>query len=754
MTVVAKSFAILLVLLLTGSCSALWPEDRETEERLSAFPTDELPLESEVSLRWNDYQVPYIEAENDHDLAFTLGLVHAHLRGAQLTLLRHLSSGRLAEIAGPPATDIDHALRILDFGYAAEEIEANLPDETRRWVQAFVDGLNHYQQQRGETPPEYGLGGLEDEPWTIRDVLRIGRLAGADVNWLVYFALLEERGDPEFQQLWRRALEAGQNGTASFRGTDRQQALSDILAGSSRSGSNTVVVSPERSASGGALIASDPHLGLNLPNLWILAGLKSPNHQAVGFMVPGLPFVAVGRNPEMAWGGTHMRAASSDLYDVSDLPEDEIQVSETEISVRLWFDETRQVRRTPYGPIITDADVVPNGADETLALRWVGHEPSDELTALMRANRASTPEEFRSALESFALSPQNMLIADRAGNIGHIMATFQPVREDFPPDDLVLDPAERDNRWQGFHRTSDLPFILNPDKGFLASANNKPSEAGPPMGYFYSPDERVRRLQQFVADRRDITLDDLAELQRDTRSLGAARLANTLMQAIREANLHGENADFLAPLETWNGDYAASARAPVVFETLLYHLWPRVQGVENSSELASAVNEWNYILAYLQQDLEKMTPEARRSALSDSLEAAEEDARDYSSWGEIHRLSAAHSLANLPVIGSFFEYGNYPVGGSRETVMKTAHGLVNERHSARYGSQARHLSDLSDPDANYFVLFGGQDGWLGSANFMDQVPLWREGDYIQMPLTQARITEAFPTRMRLHGGGG
>lgn len=754
MTAVAKFFAILLVLLLTGGCSALWPDDRETEERLSVFPTDELPLESEVSLRWNDYQVPYIEADNDHDLAFTLGLVHAHLRGAQLTLLRHLSSGRLAEIAGPPAVDIDHALRILDFGHAAEEIEANMPDETRRWVQAFVDGLNHYQEQRSEDPPEYGLGGLEDEPWTVRDVLRIGRLAGADVNWLVYFSLLEERGDPEFQQLWQRALEAGQNGTVSFRGTDQQQALSDILAGSSRSGSNTVVVSPERSASGGALIASDPHLGLNLPNLWILAGLKSPNHQAVGFMVPGLPFVAVGRNPEMAWGGTHMRAASSDLYDVSDLPEDEIQVSETEISVRFWFDETRKVRRTPYGPIITDADVVPNGADETLALRWVGHEPSDELTALMRANRASTPEEFRAALESFALSPQNMLIADRAGNIGHIMATFQPIREDFPPDDLVLDPAEPDNRWQGFHRTSDLPFILNPDKGFLASANNKPSEVGPPMGFFYSPDERVRRLQQFVADRRDITLDDLAELQRDTRSLGAARLATALLQKIREADLHEDHADFLAPLETWNGDYAADARAPVVFETLLYHLWPRIQGAENSSELASAVNEWNYILAYLQQDLEKMTPKARRSALSDSLEAAAEDARDYSGWGEMHRLSAAHSLANLPVIGSFFEYGNYPVGGSRETVMKTAHGLINERHSARYGSQARHLSDLSDLDANYFVLFGGQDGWLGSANFMDQVPLWKEGEYIQMPLTQDRIVEEFPTLMRLQADGG
>ncbi|MGM0561907.1 MAG: penicillin acylase family protein [Pseudomonadota bacterium] len=754
MTLAARLLAPLLILLLAGGCNALWPDERTTDDRLSVFPTEDLPLKQQVTLRWNDHQVPYIEAGNDHDLAFTLGLVHAHLRGAQLSLLRHVSSGRLAEIAGPPATEIDHALRILDFGYATEEIEADLPQETRIWVQAFVDGLNHYQAQRQEPPPEYGLAGLESEPWTVRDVLRIGRLAGTDVNWLVYFSLLAERGDPEFQRLWNRALEAGQNGTVSFREGSQQQALSDFLGGLSRSGSNTVVVAPERSASGGALIASDPHLGLNLPNLWILAGLKSPDYHAVGLMVPGLPFVAVGRNPEMAWGGTHMRAASSDLYDVSDLPADEIDVRQTDISVRFWFDETRQVRRTPHGPIITDAEILPNGANETLALRWVGHEPSDELTALLRANRATTPEEFRAALESFALSPQNMLVADRAGNIGHIMATFQPVRKVFPPPDLVLDPANPDSLWQGLQRTSDLPFILNPEKGFLASANNRPTDAGPEMGYFFSPDERVRRLRQYVGERRDITLDDLAELQRDTRSLGAETLSKRLLKAIRSDGLFEDHADFLAPLEDWNGDYAAEARAPVVFESLLYHLWPRIQGVDKESDLADAVNGWNYILAYLEEDLAALSPEERATALSESLQAAREDAEAYPRWGDMHRLKAAHSLANLPVIGGFFEYGDYPVGGSRETVMKTGHDLVNARHAARYGSQARHLSDLSDPDENYFVLFGGNDGWLGSANFMDQVPLWRQGDYIRMPLTRERIVEDFPRRMQLRAGDG
>jgi penicillin G amidase len=101
------------------------------------------------------------------------------------------------------------------------------------------------------------------------------------------------------------------------------------------------------------------------------------------------------------------------------------------------------------------------------------------------------------------------------------------------------------------------------------------------------------------------------------------------------------------------------------------------------------------------------------------------------------------------VLGRFFKYDSFPVGSSRETPMKTAHGLVNDEHGAFYGSQSRHISDLGDPDANWFLVFGGQDGWMGSENFDDQVPLWRERRYIRLPLTAAAVAEAHPTVQRL-----
>jgi penicillin amidase len=109
----------------------------------------------------------------------------------------------------------------------------------------------------------------------------------------------------------------------------------------------------------------------------------------------------------------------------------------------------------------------------------------------------------------------------------------------------------------------------------------------------------------------------------------------------------------------------------------------------------------------------------------------------------MHHLRVVHPLSMVPILGSKFEFVELPGNGSSNTIQKTGHEITNKRHRATYGSQARHISDLSDPDANYFVLLGGQDGWLGSKNLLDQVPLWREGKLIQFPLNKATLIKQF-----------
>ena len=157
-----------------------------------------------------------------------------------------------------------------------------------------------------------------------------------------------------------------------------------------------MVIDGSHTASGKPMIASDPHLGLRLPNLWLLAGVKSPSMQVVGMMPAGLPIFGLGRNPEAAWGGTNLRGASSDLIDIEAVGYSEADlVTETRpLKVRWWPDTQSEVQISPVGPVISDAPLLGLDRDQLLAIRWVGHDTTDEITAFLHAARATSWQNF------------------------------------------------------------------------------------------------------------------------------------------------------------------------------------------------------------------------------------------------------------------------------------------------------------------------------------------------------------------------
>ena len=251
------------------------------EQRLADFPSQDLGIAKPVNIRWNHQAVPYIEAHSAEDAAYCLGLVHYHLRAAQIEVALRLAQGRVAEMLGPPAVGLDHALRLLDLTGAARTCEAALSSDTRRWLERFVEGLNDGQARLRRRPREFRWLAIRPTPWSVTDVLTVGRLAGADVNWSSYLSLLRRRAEDGFNRLWQRLRIIG--------GT-----LSVPITRVARSGSNSVAVGPARTRSGAAMMANDPHLSQTLPNFWVLAGVRYPGCQMVGLMPAGLPFVGVG----------------------------------------------------------------------------------------------------------------------------------------------------------------------------------------------------------------------------------------------------------------------------------------------------------------------------------------------------------------------------------------------------------------------------------------------------------------------------
>jgi len=217
------------------------------EERLAMLPRTGLPMERRVAIRWNQHQVPFIEAETDNDLAVALGIVHAHLRLGQLELMRRLAQGRVSEMIGSIGIEVDRLLRTLDVGRAVPATLAAMPSATRAWLDSFVRGLNHYLMRAAALPLEFDLFGLRREFWSITDILALGRLISVDVNWIVSFRLGKFPGDADWPLLWRRLLQADNISCWADQGNAGRDdsALSHMIGAALRSGSNSFVVAPE-----------------------------------------------------------------------------------------------------------------------------------------------------------------------------------------------------------------------------------------------------------------------------------------------------------------------------------------------------------------------------------------------------------------------------------------------------------------------------------------------------------------------------
>lgn len=720
-------------------------------DRLANFPRHGSPLERPVEVRWDGHQIPFIQATTDHDLAVSLGLVHAHLRLGQMEIMRRIAYGRVSEMIGPVGLDIDHTLRIIDFPYAVPDMLRRLPARTHDWLSGFVTGINHALMSRGTAlPHEFHLFGLKREPWSVSDVLAVGRLVGWDFMWLVWLRLLKAREAPEWPHLWRRLVnaDAAPMPEPVGRGMLAAAALAGMLSVNNRHGSNSLAVSRGRDGQPATWIASDPHLDLSLPSNWLIAGYRSPSYHAVGLMIPGLPFVALGRNPWIAWGGTALHAITSDLVDISHVPESAIARRTQMITPRWSHPRAVTARWSPLGPVLSDS-VFYRAAGDRVALRWVGHQPSDEISAMLAVNRARNWDEFRAALDGFAIPAQNLVFADRDGNVGHAGAAWVPKDVPPAPKDLVTHADE--HPWVDFLTAADLPARFNPPSGFVVSANDRPVDTDLVIGRFFASRDRLERLSTLLDQASQIDFAQLAGIQQDVEVASARRLAHVLAEMARAAapaRLGDDRERVVQALASWDGIYASASEGAAAFEVVLYHFARLFYPPRVFAAYAAVWALRNLIRADVEAADPRQVGPVVRNALGRAARAVQGR-----TWGDLHRLRVRHPLGAVPVAGRRYRYFDFATSGGSESVMKTANGLAGGRHAVHYGSNARHISELADPDGNYFVLFGGQDGWFGSTTFADQIPLWKKGEYVQVPLRPETIRKTFPFAMTLRPGG-
>ncbi len=689
-----------------------------------------------------------IEAQSLADLFFAQGVVHAQERLWQMEFQRRLGAGRLAEVLGPAALETDKFMRALGVYRAARAAYRALSPEIRDQLDAYVAGINAYLAANPPLPLEFRLLGFRPEPWTPEDALVWAKV----MSWELSKNYEEEL--TRYRLLARGLTKARINElmppypedaptvlkSVAARPAPADEKQAETLLAADRAffphleASNNWVLAPQRTATGGALLANDPHLRLTAPSVWILMDLKAPGFHAVGASFPGLPGIVIGRNDHVAWGVTNMGADVQDLYVLEEAPggyryRGEVRpyrVRREVIRVRGRSPVELRVRETVYGPVISDVVQVPGA--KPLALRWVSLDPGDTtLEAFLRLNRARNWEAFKAALRYYVAPSQNFVYADREGNIGYIAPGRIPIRK---PGHTGAYPVPGTGAWdwQGWIPFEALPQVYNPPEGYIVTANHKPVPKDYPylLGVDWAEPFRAERIETLIRSRPRHDLKSLQAIQLDEVSL----LYWAFRPVLERLRPKSERARaWQERLLAWDGDTGAKSEEASVFEAWYTEL-SRLPEAEVGERYWK---EPRYLLRAMLRGDAACTARGVGCLefAAEALEAAlARLGLEVKPWGQLHPAVFAHLVMSKdPRLRRLFER-RVAHGGDRYTVNV---GIYRPEDFRMYwGPSYRELVDLAHPERSLFIHPMGQSGNVMSRHYADLLPLWARGAYLPM----------------------
>ena len=574
--------------------------------------------------------------------------------------------------------------------------------------------------------------------------------------------------------------------------------LPQLLGRGDGIGSNSWVVDGEHSGTGQPLLANDPHLGVSVPGTWVQMGLHCTTVSAdcpldvAGFTFSGVPGVIIGHNADIAWGFTNMGPDVTDLYleRVTDdrweqdgrlLP---LTTREETIEVRGQDDVTITVRSTRHGPILSDrfdfygelTDAAPDdssgsgpapmaGTRPAISLAWTALTPTTTADAILALNAATDWDTFREAASSFAVPAQNLVYADRDGHIGYQAPGLIPIRKS-GNDGLAPQAGWRsENDWTGEYVPFDgLPNVLDPDEGFVATANQ--AVVGPEYPYYLTADwdrgyrsERIRRLlTERIDEHGPLSVDDMAAIQLDTRN----PLAPALVPWLLDVDLpRGYYSDGKRLLRGWDFDQPADSAAAeyfnVVWRTLLamtFHddmpqdVWP--YGGDRWVAVVTGLLDRPESAWWDDQD----TPDEVETR-DDILRAVMLEARDEVTrldalrvegweWGHLHRLELRSSTLGDWGIGPvewLVNRGGWKVGGGSAAV-NAAGWNADAGYTVDFAPSMRMVVSLADLDDSRWINLTGVSGHPFSEHYTDQTDLWARGETLPWPFSRDAVEES------------
>ena len=753
----------------------------ETEDPVCKAQRITSGIQDKVQVVFDDRLVPHIFAQNELDLVFMQGYLHARFRLWQMEFQTHAAAGRVSEIIGDKAVSFDKYRRRYGMLTGAQRtldsVMAN--PMTKDILTAYTAGINSYinSLKLNDYPVEYKILDYSPEAWTPLKCALLLKYMAFDLS-----------GEPEDHQLTGVAQKYGKevaealfpnypavmepihpekqkwdfeplpiptppndsviNSNADSlapKNTKKKEPIINSAMDESVKGSNNWVVGATKSATGYPILANDPHLSLNLPSIWYECQLSLPNSRVYGVSLPGAPGIIIGFNDSIAWGVTNVAPDVVDLYAITfkdathksywhDNQWKDVKIRIDTISVRGQDPVLDTVYETHHGPILnkdTDPTPVAAGIPNWHSLRWLAHQGSNEVLTFYRLNRAHNYQDYLEALKTYACPAQNFIFADHDRNIA-LWSNGKYVLRWKGQGKYVSDGSNPAYDWQGFIPHSHNPHTLNPDRDFLSSANQFPAGRDYPyyLEWSFESFERGMRINDRLRTMNHITPDSLRLLQTDNFNYHAYSVLPTLLSYLRQEKTLPPGAQIMVDsLRRWDFFNHANSVSATVFahwwKQLVINIWSDELAAENM-RYPTRDRTVQFILKDTSARWFDNVNTTNRETCQEIVRSSLIQAYDSLVGRFGLPISAQWRLANYKST-DILHIARLPGFGEMDLEVGGGAGIINAT-TERTGPSWRMVVALGPTIEAYGIYPGGQSGNPGSLYYDNLIPAWTQGN--------------------------
>ena len=749
-------------------------------------------LNEPVTIHRDQYGIPYVFAGNVADAIRAQGFVIAQDRILQIEMYRALIDGRLASIIGEAGLNSDIKMRVIGIRRNAERHLSFLSDESKSHLAWYAQGYNSFVNERtDEYPLELGLLGINPKKMELVDLLAIQHFAGflqgrnyedeiLSINMAVELGLEKARSLTPLNINPDRKVPVLVNEirTMNVPNMSAKQKYRDVAdinmpVALPASGSNNWVTGSSKSTGGLPILVNDPHLDATvLPGPWYPIGIFTPQIQAIGANLPGVPGLLLGRTQHVSFGVTNAYGDSQDLYIekldpnnaknyMDGLTSRPFQVEHKTITVKDDSTEngSRQesiaIRYTKRGPVISDHQVFGIKSNDVVVLRMAAAEVERDSLGVIQSLTAKTVTELDESFSKIDLLYINYVFADASGGIGHRSTGLIPLRVNGETA-KVASPADD---WNGYIPKGEMPGQINPEKNWLGTSNHDVIPDDYPYYYstHFSPNYRYLRTKELLSDNKLISAEDHWTMLKDVKNKHAQRITPIFLAAI-------ENYDSLASmyheLSSWNFEDQVDSVAATMFHLTHEYLIRMMFDDDVSEELLSEIlksryywlqrtddmivsgeSEWFDMQSTQRQetlnDLIVMAALKSQAALKEKLGHDQNDWR----WGKFHKVSFVSPLRMNGIGKDLLGGGTHEVSGSGETLNRGQYSLNEGPYQSQWFSSLRMVADMSDDQKVMGSISGGNASRQFHPYFKSQLTGWLNQEWVPWWFDKSKIEQ-------------